>query len=132
MSNPTREGASLFLQLFEIMMGDSDFRKSWRWIFEELDVKNYDDFKAKYPLKSKENRRLRIYTGYMEMLGTLVNKGLISEDLIFDLWGSLTWEKLESLVYGIRKDIGMPRYLENYEVLAKKYKAWAERNPPKV
>ncbi|MFX0018739.1 MAG: DUF4760 domain-containing protein [Promethearchaeota archaeon] len=132
MSNPTTEDASLFLQLFGIMMGDLEFRKAWRWIFEELDVKSYDDFKAKYPLKSEENRNVRIFTGYMEMLATLVNKGLISEDLIFDLWGSLTWEKLETLVHGIRKDIGMPRYLENYEVLAKKYIYWAEKNPPKV
>ncbi len=132
MSNPIREDASLLLQLFGIMMGDLEFRKAWRWVFEELDINNYDNFKTKYPLKSEENRMVRTFTGYMELLGTLVNKGLISEDLIFDLWGSLTWEKLEALVYGIRKDMGMPRYLENYEILAKKYKYWAEKNPPKV
>ncbi|MHA2430840.1 MAG: DUF4760 domain-containing protein [Promethearchaeota archaeon] len=132
MSNPTREDASLLLQLFGIMMGDLEFRKAWRWVFEELNIKNYDEFKQKYPLKSEENRMVRTFTGYMELLGTLVNKGLISENLIFDLWGSLSWEKLDTLVYGIRKDIGMPRYLENYEILAKKYKYWTEKNPPKV
>ncbi|MFX1317099.1 MAG: hypothetical protein ACFE9T_14660, partial [Promethearchaeota archaeon] len=74
----------------------------------------------------------RTFSSYIEMLSTLVNKELISEDLIFDLWGSMMWQKLELIVYGMRKDIGMPRYLENYEVLAKKYPNWAEKNPPKV
>jgi len=99
---------------------------------EELDIKSYDEFKAKYPLKSEGNRYFRNYTGYMEILSTLVNKELISEDLVFDLFGSSMWEKLAPIVYGMRKDIGMPRYLENYEVLSKKYPKWAEENPPKV
>ncbi|MFX1411776.1 MAG: hypothetical protein ACFFA6_15615 [Promethearchaeota archaeon] len=132
MSKPTREDASLFLQLLAVMTQDKNLTKANRWIFEELDIKSYDEFKAKYPLKSEGNRYFRNYTGYMEILSTLVNKELISEDLVFDLFGSSMWEKLAPIVYGMRKDIGMPRYLENYEVLAKKYPKWAEENPPKV
>ncbi len=132
MSKPTREDASLLLKLLAIMVQDKNFSKARRWIFEELDVKTYDEFKTKNPLKSKGNRYVMIFGGYMETLSTLVNKELISEDLVFDLWGSMMWEKLEPIIYGTRKDLGMPRYLENYEVVAKKYPNWAEKNPPKV
>lgn len=132
MSKPTREDASLLLQLLAIMGQNKKLSKANRWIFEELDIENYDEFKAKYPLKSEGNRFIRTYCNYMELLSTFVNKELISEDLVFDLMGSMTWEKIEPIILGIRKDIGMPRYMENYEVLAKKYPAWAEKNPPKV
>ena len=67
-----------------------------------------------------------------ELIGVLVNKELLSEDLIFDLYGSMVWEKVEPIVYGMRKEINMPRLFENYEVCAKKYQSWAEKNPPKV
>lgn len=132
MSRPTREDASLFLQLFSLMVNDKDMDKASKWVFEELDKKSYDDFKSKYQKGSEGYRNFQTFAGYMEILSTFVNRELISEDLVFDLWGSLTWEKLEPIVHGMRKDIEMPRYLENYEVLAKRYPAWAERNPPKV
>lgn len=132
MSKPTREGASLFLKLLSIMVNDKDMDKASRWVFEELDKKNYDDFKSKYPKGSEGYRNFQTFSGYMETISMFVNRELISEDLVFDLMGSLSWEKLEPIVHGMRKDLEMTRYLENYEVLAKKYSAWAERNPPKV
>ncbi|MFX0081129.1 MAG: DUF4760 domain-containing protein [Candidatus Hodarchaeota archaeon] len=132
MSKPTREDASLLLQLLAIRGQNKNLTKALRWIFEELDIKSYDEFKDKYPLKSEGNRYIRTFCNNMELLSTLVNKELISEDLVFDLMGSLMWEKLGPIVIGLRKDIEMPRYLENYEVLAKKYPSWAEKNPPKV
>ena len=92
----------------------------------------YEEFKEKYPKGSKELKYFRDYTSYQELIGVLVLKGLLSEDLIFDLWGSLVWKKLEPIVYGMRKEIEMPRYLENFEVLAKRYPEWAKNNPPKV
>jgi hypothetical protein len=132
MSKPTREDASLFLQLLSVMVNDKDMDKASKWVFEELEKISYDDFKSKYPKKSEGYRNFQTFGGYMETLCTLVNRELISEDLVFDLWGSLFWSKLGPIVQGMRKDLEMPRYLENYEVVAKRYTAWAERNPPKV
>ncbi|MFX1589769.1 MAG: hypothetical protein ACFFC1_16590 [Promethearchaeota archaeon] len=132
MSKPTREDASLFLQLYSIMINDEDMVKAGRWVFNELDKKSFDEFRSKYPKGSEGWKNFQTFGGYMEFLSTLVNRELISEDLIFDLWGSLSWEKLEPIVQGMRKEIEIPRYLENYEVLAKRYPAWAEKNPPKV
>jgi len=132
MSKVTKEDASILLQLMDVMVKDSDFMKSIDWVIYELDVKSYEEFKEKYPKGSKELKYFRDYTSYQELIGVLVLKGLLSEDLIFDLWGNLVWKKLEPIVYGMRKEIEMPRYLENFEVLAKRYPEWAENNPPKV
>lgn len=129
MSKPTKDDASLLLQLMIVLNADKD---ADNWFLDEFDEKNYDDFKAKYPKGSEGYRNFMTVASNGELIGTLVNKELLSEDLIFDLWGSLLWEKAEPIAHGIRKDLEMPRLFENYEVYAKKYPMWAEKNPPKV
>jgi len=132
MSKPTKDDASLLLQLIAMTNADEEYRKALRWINEEFHEKNYDDFKAKYPKGSEGYRNFMTLAFYGELTGTLINKELLSEDLVFDLMGSLFWEKVEPIAHGIRKDLEMPRLFENYEVCAKKYPMWAEKNPPKV
>ena len=129
MSKPTKEDASLLLQLMTVLKADKD---ALDWFVEEFDEKNYDDFKAKYPKGSEGYRNFMTFAGNGELIGTLINKELLSEDLVFDLWGPLLWEKTEPIAHGMRKDREMPRLFENLEVCAKKYPMWAEKNPPKV
>ena len=129
MSKPTKDDASLLLQLLTLLREDND---ALRWFNEKFEEKNYDDFKAKYPKGSEGYRNFMTVASNGELIGTLVNKELLSEDLIFDLYGPLLWEKVESIAHGMRKTLEMPRFLENYEVCAKKYPMWAEKNPPKV
>lgn len=132
MSKPTKDDASLFLQFMAVMAADEKNSIANHWIFEKFDEKNYDDFKAKYPLGSEGYRNFTRFARNGELLGTLVNKELLNEDLVFDLYGSMLWEKIEAIVYGMRKDLEMPRLYENFEVFAKRYPMWAENNPPKV
>jgi len=132
MSKPTKDDASLLLQLMAVMAADEDNKKASNWIFEKFNEKNYDDFKAKYPMGSEGYRNFMTFASNGELLGTLVNKELLSEDLVFDLYGSMLWEKIEPIVHGMRKDLEMPRLYENFEVCAKKYPMWTEKNPPKV
>jgi hypothetical protein len=129
---PTKEDASLFLQILAIMNADEDYQEAMRWFTEEVNETNYDDFKTKYPMGSEGYRNFMTLGSYAELIGTLINKEILSEDLIFDLYGSLFWEKAGPFVHGIRNDLKMPRLFENYEVCAKKYPEWAEKNPPKV
>ncbi|MFQ5820847.1 MAG: hypothetical protein ACE5I5_12720 [Candidatus Heimdallarchaeota archaeon] len=132
MSKPTEADAELLLQIFAIMRTDEDARKATWWVFEELEEQSYDEFKAKYPMGSEGNRNFKTFASYCEVIGTLVNKNLLSEDIVFDAWGNLLWDKLKPIVLGMRKDMGIPRLMENYEIFANKYPKWEEKNPPKV
>ncbi|MHA2289901.1 MAG: DUF4760 domain-containing protein [Promethearchaeota archaeon] len=132
MSNPTKEDAALLLQLLSVFAANEKNSIATNWINEKLDEKNYDDFNTKYPKGSEGYRNLMTFASNGELIGTLVNKELLSEDLVFDLWGSMLWEKVEPILLGFRKEAKMPRLFENYEVCAKKYQKWAEKNPPKV
>jgi hypothetical protein len=131
LSKPTKEDADLLLRVFAIMRSDEDFKKAMWWFWGEFDEKSYEAFKKKYPMGSEGYRNFSVVAGYWEVLGTLVNNGLLSEDLVFDMFG-IPWEKAEPIVHGIRKDIKWPRLYENFEVLAKKLAEWEKKHPPKV
>jgi hypothetical protein len=128
---PTKEDADLLLRVFAIMRSDEDFKKAMWWYLEQLDEKSYEAFKKKYPIGSEGRRNFMIFAGYWEVLGTLVNNGLLSEDLLFDMFG-IQWQKAEPIVHGMRKDSKIPRLYENFEVLAKKFAEWEKKHPPKV
>ncbi|MHA1234025.1 MAG: DUF4760 domain-containing protein [Promethearchaeota archaeon] len=132
MSKPTKEDAALLLQLLSVMAANENNSKATHWVYEKLHEKDFDDFITKYPMGSEGYRNLATFAGNGELIGTLVNQELISEDLIFDLYGSMLWERVEPILLGMRKKANMPRLYENYEVCAKKYQMWAEKNPPKV
>ena len=132
MVKPTKEDASLIIQLFGIGTKDEDYNKAVNWFTYEMNETNYDDFKNKYPIGSEGHNNFMTISGYTELVGTLVNRELLSEDLLFELYGDMMWNKAKPIVYGLRKDLNMPRFLENYEVCAMKYPKWAEKNPPKV
>ncbi|MHA1914378.1 MAG: DUF4760 domain-containing protein [Promethearchaeota archaeon] len=132
MSKPTKEDASLLLQLLTFWASNEETNDAREWVFEKLIETNYDDFKVKYPVGSEGRRKFMRFASNGELVGLLVNRDLLSEDLVFDLYGSMLWEKIEPIAQGMRKDFNMPRLYENFEVCAKNYAEWEKRNPPKV
>ena len=131
LSKPTKADAELFLRFYSIMRSDEDFKKAMSWFYEELDKKSYRAFKKRYPMGSEGYRNFIVFANYCEVLGALVNNGLLSQDLAFDMF-VVPWEKAEPIVHGIRKDMKAVRLFENFEVLAKKQSEWEKKHPPKV
>ena len=132
MSKPTKDDASLMLQIMAMMKGDQEFQKAEKWLTIEFRAKNYEDFKKKYPMISEGYGYLMNLLSYGELIGSLVNNDLLSEDLVFDLYGNILWEKVEDIVQGLRKEWGKPRFYENLELMARKYPIWEENHPPKL
>ena len=132
MSKPTKEDASLLIQIMAMMKLDKDYQKAEIWITLEPKIKSYEAFKAKYPMGSEGYRYFLNLAGYAELVGTLINHELLSEDLVFDLYGNMLWDKAEPIVHGMRNETGRPRLFENFEVCAMKYPIWVEKHPPKL
>ena len=132
MSKPTKEDAALLLQLLAVWAANERNIKAANFVLEEFHEKNYEDFKNKYPIGSEGYRNIVTFASNGELIGVLVNNELLSEELIFDLYGSMLWEKVEFILLGMREDAKRPRLYENFEVFAKKYQIWAEKNPPKI
>ena len=132
MSKPTKEDASLFVQIFGIAIADEGYSKATEWLNLVPNEINYEDFKKKNPIGSEGYKNFMTLCNYWELVGTLVNKELLSEDLLFDLLGDMNWSKTKPIVYGLREDLNMPRFMANYEVCARMYPEWAKQNPNKI
>jgi len=131
LSKPVKADAELALSVFATMRSDEDFKRAEWWFFQEFDAKSHRAFKKKFPVGSKGLRNFVVFANYWEVLGTLVNDGLLNEDLAFDMFGC-PWKKAEPVVHGIRKDMKIPRLYENFEVLGKRFSDWEKKHPPKV
>ncbi|MFW9895993.1 MAG: hypothetical protein ACFFD7_09350 [Candidatus Thorarchaeota archaeon] len=132
MAKPTKEDAALLVQIFATGISDQKFQEASNWFVYQMNETNYDDFKKKYPIGSEGYRHFMKISSYTELLGVLVNHEVLSEDLLFEMYGDLMWDKAEPIVRGLRKELGMPRFLENYEVYAKKFPEWEKNNPARV
>lgn len=132
MPKPTQKDAELLLRVLELTR-DEEGRRANRWFWGEFDVKSYRKFRKKYPCGSEGEGHFNRFVGNWEMLATLVVNGLISEDLVFDMFlVKPLWEKAEPIVYGFRKEWKEPRLYENFEVLAQRAAEWEKTHPPKV
>lgn len=78
--------------------------------------------------------RLSVLWYHFEFVGTLVERGDLSEDLVFDQQGTLVagiWDKTEALIRERRRRQG-EQYMENFELLRHRFDAWATKHPPKL
>ena len=85
------------------------YQKAQGWFYFEFKEMTYEDFQQKYPPESEGFKLFMKFTSDVEALTTLVNRKLLSDELVFDLWGDFLWNKAKHVVHGFRKDSGMPR-----------------------
>ena len=132
MAEPTQRDVEILLRLWELA-NTPDAQAARAWMFTEFAAANYQEFLAKYPPGSPEWRRFSTTLALMELCGVLVNRGLLNEDLFFDLFGGfdLIWRRVQGVLPGMRKELD-PRLYENFELLARRHRAWQEAHPPKV
>jgi hypothetical protein len=89
-----------------------------------LDSKDYDDFVKKYgQLASEKPEQMAIMTigNYCETIGTLVRRGLVDIDLVYEFWGHnllLYWEKVKSVAEGAMKQYDQSWYGESGQLNA--------------
>jgi hypothetical protein len=70
-----------------------------------------------------------------ETMGVIVNNGYVPHKLIFDKYGLLiigSWNRLHTLISGMRIETQGFEYAENFELMVSKYDAWAKRQPLKT
>ena len=104
-------------------LGSKDF---WRDFVElaRLDWQDIDDYMKKYDSKvstESYSQRMNVWTAYDNM-GYLLREGLVDREILFNSAGAhciLIWGRYKPIIdYYRRVELG-PRYLENFEYLAK-------------
>jgi hypothetical protein len=130
----THEQVNLMLHLYELRR-EAKLREAREWVSVNFHPKSPEDAMRLTPPGSKENAYMRMVMGYWEMVASIVNRGLVDEELFFEnsgeQWG--VWEAVKDLVPTWRKMFANPQFLGNLEEHCKRLDAWREkRNPGSV
>lgn len=124
---PTHADAELLLRLYEIRR-DPDLRRARQWLLSEFRAQDWSEVQERYLTHDDADRWFRMATSYWEMVGTLVNRGVLHEELFFDHTGEdlFAWKAIAHLMPGARKAI-RPSYLIQFERMVKKHEAHRAR-----
>jgi hypothetical protein len=127
MRKPTTADAQLLLQLYE-MRREPDLRRARKWFMSEWTPGTWADIKARYLSNEDGDRFFRMTTSYWEMVGALVNRGVLHAELFFDHTGEdiVTWNKIAGLIPDARADIRIT-YLFQFEKLVADHQAYRKR-----
>ena len=115
MRKPSHADAELVIRLYE-MRRDPELRRARQWFLTSFKAATWADIKTRYLSFDDEDRWFRMVTSYWELVGTLVNRGVLHSELFFDHTGEdvVTWERCKAWVAGARADI-RPTYLYQFE-----------------
>lgn len=124
---PTHADAELMLRLYEIRR-DPELRRARQWFLSEFQPKPWDEIHAAYLSHTDEDRWFRMTISYWEMVGSLVNRGVLHDELFFDSTGEavVTWERCKPWIEGARAKI-RPTYMSQFETLVRKQLAYRAR-----
>ena len=127
MPKPTTADAELLLHLYEIRR-EPELRRARAWFLTQFKAASWAEIKARYLSHSDEDRWFRMTISYWEMVGTLVNRGVLAPDLFFDHTGEdvVTWEHCKHWIEDARADI-RPTYLYQFERMVAAHLAFRAR-----
>ena len=131
--SPDNYDAELLLRLYELRR-DEKLRRAREWLSGKFHADSMEEFEKQCPIGSEENALFRMAVSYWEMAASLVNHGLIKEDLFFENTGELwlTWEKVRQLAPEFREVRKNPVVWKNLETLARKYEQWMATRAPEA
>ena len=83
----------------------------------------------KYPQGGEENTYIRMVISYWEMVASIVNRGLIDDELFFESNGEIwvVWDRMRSIVPTWRAAFKNPHLFSNIEDTCKRLEAWREK-----
>ena len=122
--NQTRQ-AQLFMQLYSQVSTNQEFFKQIMQHMNVWEYKDVDDFDAKWGIKTNpdENTWWHLDTNFLESVGVLVSRGLVSVDLVeswIGFWVIRHWEKFGPIIKEFRVRDNDPRlFIENERLYTK-------------
>jgi hypothetical protein len=131
MSQVSYDEVNLMLRLYD-MRREPRLRQARAWFMEHFHPQSPDDMVQKYPQNTEENTYIRMVISYWEMVGSIVNRGLINDELFFESNGEIwvVWDRMRSVVPTWRSAFKNPRLFGNIEDACKRLEAWREKIAP--
>jgi hypothetical protein len=131
MGQVTHEQVNLMLRLYDIRR-EPRLREAREWFLSHFNATNAEEMMKLVPPGSQENAFMRMVISYWEMVASIVNRGLIDEDLFFESTGEqwAVWERMKPIMPAWRQMFKNPLVFAQLEEHIKRLEAWRERRAP--
>ncbi len=131
MSQVSYEEVNLMLKLYE-MRREPRLRQARGWFLEHFHPTSPEDMVQKYPQGGEEDIFIRMVISYWEMVASIVNRGLINDELFFENNGEIwvVWDRMHTIVPTWRAAFKNPRLFFNIEDTCRRLETWREKKAP--
>jgi hypothetical protein len=130
-TKPTHEQAQLHLQVYDLRR-EARLRQARDWFQKSYYAETMEEAMKVAPMGTEHGNFLGMVIGYWEQACTLLNYGLLHEDLFFETSGEFfgVWEQLKPVVPQFRQAFKDPNMLGNLEKAAKRFEEWSDQRSP--
>jgi hypothetical protein len=130
-TKPTHEQAQLHLQVYDLRR-EPRLRQARDWFQQNYHAETMEEAMRYMGPGTEQGTFVGMVIGYWEQACTLLNYGLLHEELFFETSGEFfgIWEQLKPVVPQFREAFHDPYMLANLEKAAKRFEAWAEKRSP--
>ena len=130
-TQPTHEQAQLQLQVYD-QRRETRLRQARDWFQQNYNVETIEDAMRIASPGTETGTYVGMVLGYWEQTCSLLNYGLLHEDLFFESSGEFfgVWEQLKPVVPQFREKFANPNLLTNLEKAAQRFEAWSDERSP--
>jgi len=131
MATITYDEVNLMLRLYELRR-EQKLRQARSWYLDHFHLDSADDMMEKYKTGSEEYNYIRMVLSYWEMVASIVNRGLINDELFFESNGEMwvVWDRIRAIVPTWRAAYKNPLFFSNLEEACKRLEGWREKRAP--
>ena len=131
MSKPTYEQAKLNLELYDLRR-ETKLREARDWYFRNYHPQTWEESMRMAAPGTPGGASVMMVFSYWEQACSLLNYGLLHEDLFFETSGEFfgVWESVKPVIAEGRKMFVNPTFLANVEKAAQRFEAWQEKRAP--
>jgi hypothetical protein len=99
MAQITYDEVNLMLQLYDLRR-EPRLREARAWFVEHYYASTPEEVMQKYPQGGQENTYIRMVVSYWDMVASIVNRGLINDELFFESNGEIwvVWDRMRCIV----------------------------------
>jgi hypothetical protein len=131
MSQVTYEEVNLMLRLYDLRR-EPRLREARAWFVENFHAGTPEEVMSRYPKDGQENTYIRMVISYWEMVASIVNRGLINDELFFESNGEIwvVWDRMRNIVPAWRAAFKNPTLFSGIEETCKRLEDWREKRSP--
>lgn len=130
-SKPTHEQAQLHLEVYDLRR-EPRLRQARDWFQQNYHAETVEEAMGLAAPGTEHGTFFGMVIGYWEQACSLLNYGLLHDDLFFETSGEFfgVYEQVKPVLPQFREQFGNPTLLTNLEKAAKRYEEWSEKRAP--